>query len=334
MNLSTLIDVLIGMSMMFAVLALCSSTLVELWAGVADRRAKNLSIQLGNMLGEVWRAKLMTHPLMAGMREAKTAPSYIAPALFRQTLLDLLGQELDAAAPLATVQDWMATLDQAIAQGKAKSPKDEATQALLTTVRSLLIHRQGDVGVVNTAIDDWFNHCMQRASAWYKRNSQWGLFLASGVVVCALNADALQNLNALAVNPALRTAVVSQAEQMLLDRATHATAPKPAAAVSGLPNTGDRVVRDDWLATNDLLAKTQATLSGYGFAVGWAQQRWASCSGAVGTACEPTVGDWVLKLFGLLVSMLAASLGADFWFAMISRLMPMRSVGKSPDDKP
>ena len=212
---------------------------------------------------------------------------------------------------------------------------------------------------VNRVIEGWFNQCMQRASAWYKRNSQLGLFCASAVIVVALNADALQNFNAISTNPALRAALVGHAAQEVKDRSelqTHTQATKgmskgtesqgPNAAASSSAASGasdgaksrpdkDRSPQPASAAleeTKALLAQTQHALSNYGYFVGWSQQQWQHC-GFASASCWPSLGEGVLKAFGLLVSILAASLGADFWFSMISRLLPLRSVGRSPEEE-
>jgi hypothetical protein len=93
-------------------------------------------------------------------------------------------------------------------------------------------------------------------------------------------------------------------------------------------------VGNELKATQNLLTQTQAALSDYGFVVGWGQQRWGDCRGKPEATCAPTASDCALKLFGLLVSILAACLGADFWFSLITRLLPLRAVGKRPDEKP
>jgi hypothetical protein len=44
-------------------------------------------------------------------------------------------------------------------------------------------------------------------------------------------------------------------------------------------------------------------------------------------------GGWALKVFGLLLSALAVSLGAPFWFDTLSKFMNVRGAGKVPDAK-
>jgi hypothetical protein len=39
------------------------------------------------------------------------------------------------------------------------------------------------------------------------------------------------------------------------------------------------------------------------------------------------------KFFGLLLSVLAISLGAPFWFDVLSKLASLRAAGQTPDEK-
>jgi hypothetical protein len=42
--------------------------------------------------------------------------------------------------------------------------------------------------------------------------------------------------------------------------------------------------------------------------------------------------DWVIKLLGLLVTTLAATLGAPFWFDVLNKIINIRSTGPSPNE--
>jgi hypothetical protein len=44
--------------------------------------------------------------------------------------------------------------------------------------------------------------------------------------------------------------------------------------------------------------------------------------------------EWLLKLIGLLLTAVAASLGAPFWFDILNKFMNVRAVGASPDEAP
>ena len=43
-------------------------------------------------------------------------------------------------------------------------------------------------------------------------------------------------------------------------------------------------------------------------------------------------GMWLLKVGGLLITGLAVSLGAPFWFDTLNRFMNIRNAGRAPDE--
>ncbi len=43
--------------------------------------------------------------------------------------------------------------------------------------------------------------------------------------------------------------------------------------------------------------------------------------------------DWFSKSIGLLLTALAVSLGAPFWFDLLNKVVSIRSVGASPEEK-
>jgi len=43
--------------------------------------------------------------------------------------------------------------------------------------------------------------------------------------------------------------------------------------------------------------------------------------------------NWIAKVFGLLLTAGAASLGAPFWFDMLNKVVSIRSAGKAPEEK-
>ena len=59
--------------------------------------------------------------------------------------------------------------------------------------------------------------------------------------------------------------------------------------------------------------------------LGWAdRQNWPQGQG------WPLYWDWLSKVMGLLVTAGAASLGAPFWFDMLSKVVSVRSAGEKP----
>ena len=147
-------------------------------------------------------------------------------------------------------------------------------------------------------VEDWYNSAMDRVSGWYKRHCQrilLGLGLATTVLI---NVDCIQIGQRLFTDSSLRDAVTEMAK-------SHVKQNAPAAE----SDAGTQ------LTTN------LKSLDGMGLPLGW-----------------PEAGGWEWNSFGMhllgwLLTAFAVSLGAPFWFDLLSKFMAVRSALK-PDDKP
>jgi len=74
------------------------------------------------------------------------------------------------------------------------------------------------------------------------------------------------------------------------------------------------------------LANTIGKLNKTGFSWGWGRGYYFSVLHWNWDACIEAA----LKVIGILLTAVAASLGAPFWFDMLSKLVNIRAVGKAP----
>jgi hypothetical protein len=146
-------------------------------------------------------------------------------------------------------------------------------------------------------IQNWFNDGMDRVSGWYKRKMQVIIMVLALVVSVAFNADTIMITNTLSQDAMLRQAIVAAAEN---------------ATQQSLPN--------DIKQIRDEIDKLQLPLG------------WSSESDSPRRIPE-CFSQWLTKILGLLVTVLAVSLGAPFWFDIINKLVSLRSSGKVPEKK-
>jgi hypothetical protein len=171
---------------------------------------------------------------------------------------------------------------------------------------------RSDIQTSEEAIEAWFNDAMDRVTGWYKRRTQvWTVVIALGLTLFA-NADTIQIARRLWSDPALRAAVVEEAK-------VRAQKPRPTISVE---------YEDEQDPTQPTITKNEGnTLSDkerdiLGQLLGW-QGGWSDFKKAL-----PGV------LVGWLLTILAISLGAPFWFDMLNKFVNIRYSGKSPDEKP
>ena len=176
------------------------------------------------------------------------------------------------------------------------SALDELPEGLRKRLKPLLAGPQKDVENLRTNLEAWYDDTMARVSGWYKRKTQIILIVIGAVLVPAVNANTIAMAQRLWKDDTVRSAVVAQANA---DASAPSTTGKKAAKT--LDNAADNV---------DKVVKV-------GIPMGWRGA--AIPRGAEGIATA--IGGWLLTI-------LAISLGAPFWFDALSRFSRLRSGGK------
>lgn len=172
-------------------------------------------------------------------------------------------------------------------------PTNKASQAVL----NLVDRADGNMTKARSNAEDWFNSAMDRVSGAYKQRIQVLTFAVSLILTVVVGADTLVITDALYKEPSLRAAVTGAAQGAPTNAQVQATANNQSGSISSLQQA------------NDLLQKS-------GFPLGW------------GTLPTDPAG-WIKKILGLLITTLAVSLGAPFWFDVLKNVANLRSTGPS-----
>ena len=190
--------------------------------------------------------------------------------------------------------------------GKIENP--QVRRALLT-----LVHEgENDEKHLRDGIEIWFNSAMDRVSAGYKRWTHAILFGLGLVMSAGLNVDTIAICNHLSQNPAEVQKLVAAANQIA---SVPASNPAPLDAIPApnvLPVTGS-----DLSKASGQLKSGLAQLQGLGLPIGWFPE----------TTPRDSWG-WMRKIGGLLLTTLAISMGAPFWFDVLNQVMVVRSTVK------
>ena len=230
--------------------------------------------------------------------------SALASTLYQHPLISGLAKKGGKPSYIPSRTFALAFLD-VIAPGGANAPrtKDEVQSAInnlpapLNKALTTLFDEAGhDVEQFKTQLEIWFNNTMERVSGWYKRRTQWiQLVFAMGFAVC-LNIDSVHVGQTLfAVHSPLREALVEEAKPFL---ASH----------------------------NDTLEHVTAAISTVSLPIGWAEFQWKGL--------KLSGPDMLSRVPGWLVTVLAVSLGAPFWFDLLDKFINIRGAGKAPEEQP
>lgn len=302
-------EVAIGLCFVYLLLALICTTINETLSGITRRRASLLENGILSLLGGDQNLKdsLYQHPLIASLATSQTKPrpSYIPASKFALALMDIL----TGSDPTNSSQALRAGIS------AVKTPLKSA----LTTV---LADSNSNLPTDQQKIEAWFDEGMDRVSGWYKRRTVvWVWILAAAVTLC-VNADTIRMAQLLWTNQAVRTAVVESAKARAQMERPEELLPTVEYTDAEKPNEGKPIEPAKNIALTDSESKLLGQLTGWDSTI----QEWKSL---------PPQDHLIFSLrlaLGLLMTMVAVSLGAPFWFDALNRFMNIRSAGRAPDE--
>jgi uncharacterized integral membrane protein len=343
MSVSSALDVAIGLAFLFFLFSLVISRINEYVATALNLRHKGLENALRAMLDDhspaageaaagpvVSADKVLNHALVKPIQQAiqgrflssalgklglgRTKISYLPSRTFSAAVFDLLAPAdpagpADPAHPGATAGKRAATdpMARAKAAVEGMSEHNPARQPLLR----MMTDAEGDRDKFRGSLEHWYDDTMDRVSGWYKRYVQRIILVITIMLVACLNVDTINIAQVLWRLPTERAAVA-------------AAAAKQAGSGSAAGQNADEVVR---------------SISALKLPLGWTPPHVTRVSPARATtvvvSTDPQhlplgLGSWLIKLLGLLITVLALSLGAPFWFDALTKLGSLRQAGPKP----
>jgi hypothetical protein len=284
---SNIVDMTIGLVLVFLIMSLICSALREAVETVLKQRALDLERGIRDLLydptGEALARELYSHPLVYSLYQGVYQPR--TTTRFWQRWFSS-GGKLPSYIPASSFARALIDLDQ---QGKVQSP------AIAALLRSLAQDTAGDVAHLRANLEAWFDASAERIGGWYKRRTQVLLFALGFSTAAILNVNAFVIADELFHQSELRSAVTASAENF--------------AASSGAA-TGT-VARDAYESSMAELHKLAAA----GLPMGWRD----------GPAQNAPV---YVMLLGWIITGIAVTLGAPFWFDLLNKFMVMRSTIK------
>ncbi len=305
---STILDIVIGMVFVFLLLSLVCSALNELIEAVLKNRAKDLERGINELIGDPTAApqfldQFYNHGLI----------NSLFPGTFEQASKRDLPSYIPASAFALAVIDMVANKP---APGFRLPPN---LQAAFT-----IFQRQaaGDAAKLQAGLEEWFNHRMDRVAGWYKRRVQWILVALGMIVAVALNADTVQIARSLSNDASLRQGLVASAQAQANSLNSGSTSQASPTAQAAVKQIQDEV----------------AGLGAVGLPIGWQESEWKAADTASGARwvkrSAVLVGNLAeMHLLGWLLTAIAISMGAPFWFDLLNRFVAVRSSLK-PQTEP
>ena len=230
---SDIIDVAIGMCLIFLMASLICTGIQEWLEALLKYRASDLKKGIEQLLhtdqdGGILQ-KFYEHPMIFSLfdgayaaNKTKNLPSYIPSGNFASALIDVVARDtrkLTDPNVIKAVETLVPTVEQ-VRAAVQNLPSERLRGAMLVAIDQA----QGDMDALKKNLEAYFNSAMDRVSGWYKRRTQWILFWIGLVMASTLNIDAIYVADRLTQDKSLRQAVVAQAEKLVPDDAAAAKA--------------------------------------------------------------------------------------------------------------
>jgi hypothetical protein len=256
------------------------------------------------------------------LSDLRSLPAYISPTAFADAVIDLLvpkptTQATAVGQTTATGQTTLDTVRQSLQKIMSQDPMPAymaPLMPLMTSVNTLVTTAEDDITSVRTSIENWYNDHMDRVSGWYKRHVAWFTIISGAILVILLNINAITIGRALYSHSVIGSAVAT-------------------AAGNHPPCT---------TADSTCLGQLQtdlATVAQAGLPIGWATvsacaDTRPTCNWWQARGITSTTGNsaWqiLLVVVGFLITIVALTPGARFWFDLLGKLGTLRSTGPKP----
>jgi hypothetical protein len=289
MNANAVLDVSIGLIMMYLLLSIVCTAVNEYLATVFKLRANTLKAALTKVIdAPVLLATFYNHGMIRSAYPKKDMhPSYLSGQTFAQALLG----SLNPTTPLPVFDD--------IKQAILDLPHGDIRDVLLTNMTAA----EGDLTRFRDHIARWFDTYMDRIGGLYKRRLKVVTILVGFLLALLINADSISVAGTLWKDDALRQQIAVIGSQVAAQQQACSSDQKD--CVPALP-------------PNEIAGYLER------FPIGWPSNFWHTIS----------VSGWVIKLLGIVFTALALSLGAPFWFDLLSRFVNIRGNGAKPERTP
>ena len=327
---SEMLEVLIGVIFVFFLVSVIVSTVREGIEGWVKARAAFLEHGIRELLndthGDALARSLYRHPLILGLyagdytpivrvtrppgggaarmvrpsafTSGKDLPSYIPSRAFAAALLDIAARGPEGySGPRTPVAS-----PEAIRASIANIPSAPVRRALLAAVDGA----QGSMERLRQSVEAWYDAAMDRVSGRYRRSTQWTLFWTGLGVAVALNVNTLTIADYLYRNDAARAALVAEVERRT-------------AAGTARPDTA--------------YASARRALDSLSLPIGWSRGWRPQQVGPRSTDVQ-LWRDVLGPVLGWLLTAIAATFGAPFWFDLLNKMMVIRSTVKPREKSP
>jgi hypothetical protein len=320
-----LLDIAIGLTLIYTFFSLLVSELTEFLTTALRWRATHLQRGIMTLLGEslalrhqpdqfknTITGRLYYSSLIGSMTQQSrryrlfVGPSYIPSDVFADALLEVLQAmpEVERREP-----QLHQSADQSMGQLARLMSKledsDQLPSRLKDNLKRLASRTQAQARTTELQMEQfrheialWYDHSMDRLSGTYRRNVKAFTVLIGSILAVLINADSLYMLRRISENTATRSVIIQNAVQI-------------------------QGCQDD-LSSSQCMNKMADLLDSTTVPIGWHPVNFQQQFPQLNLV-------YLLKAaLGWLLTGIAISMGSRFWFQILDQLIQVRETGEKP----
>jgi hypothetical protein len=330
-----MLDAFIGLMFVYLILSLIVTTAMEFWVQFRGLRGHNLRQTLERLFLDEWDKPapasttpndnknevdlldlFYDHPRVQALKSGNhSLPSYIPKDIFLDVLMDLITRRVLKRDTLsfAHFRQSPHRIEQ-ILERFQRQERNGRYSKLAHTLRTFWVDAGANPAAFRTCLDTWFEHTQERASGWFKRILSVRLFILGLVLAVLTNADTLHMFKVLTANDTLRAEYVRKAlDASALDDFSSLSTLQCSAQENDIACSQLTMVKQAAAEIAPLLGWSDASL-----------QRFKAMESPLAL---------LSSLIGWILTAIALSLGAPFWFDMLQKVVRVRSSLKPASNR-
>ena len=348
-----ILDLVVGMIFIYFLLSIACSSAVELWFAICKTRARVLErwvMQIFNVQALDASGKprvdekdqpvtvgtaIANHCITTALSKPGKTTSYFNPEDFVSALLDNITRGEDMALP-ATLPQFIDAINQTttISTDLKRTFLMLANEALRTDAAQaalpagIVINKsdiKSDLDRFREKLEGWYNRNTDRLTGTLKRTKSMPSTLIIGIALTiSLNADSVSMSRYLYDHKDEARVFADKAVQSLSAYQQRINEMKSRPGQSGNDSTTIKELNEKITRMHTDIGNIQSALP-TAFPIGWEQERLPNKSFP-----EALSDNWLKHAIGWILTILAISLGAPFWFDLLNRVANLRGTGPKP----
>jgi hypothetical protein len=227
---NTILDIIISLVLIYALLSILVSVLLEWFNHYKKARAIFLKQAITHLLSDSLNVNFgelfYNHYLIEGLKNKSIGakPQYISSRLFAEVLIEVIANQKLHDHPVRKIGQSVeggkqyeidnTTVEPDVVKRFGQQLEALNPSPLSDTLTALWQKSEGNYEKLKELLSFWYDDYMDRVSGWYKTKQRSKLLVLGFTVAVALNVDSLHLVKMLSLDDALRSKLVSTAEQV------------------------------------------------------------------------------------------------------------------------